>query len=473
MKKVIKISLIIIAILMLLTMNTHAFTAITSVDNKKIRVDDEVIYKIKLDKKVIASNFDIIYDFKSVELVESITTGLNVAKKNGKIACIYVDMKQQGIDEFEIKFKAIKKSDKTNISIENAKFRVAGQRQSYTLQNTQGLEDQTIVISNTNLTKLMWLAIIGTGIVIMMIVILLVIGIISGKKQMKDSKKIMSIILVLFILGSISTNVKAADSDIIMNFSKIGEEKIVQIMLSKDDVDRKVTKDEIISKNNTIISIKDANGYELANSDIVKTGDLITTSTGTNTVILYGDANGDGIICDTDDIMVIIDNYLGRIEIDDITKAAANLYNLDDILDTDDVMQMMNMYLGKLAGELLTKPIDKNENSEMVANHSIYIEGYSNNTQQPLTSLSVSYTTKDGQIKMKHIRDNNKVDIDLNDIEQSSANEVTLNIGNGNITLKITYDEEKKIVGVIVVKANLNYSVREVKENEINLAVYI
>ena len=475
MRYIVKISLIIITILMLLTINSHAFTATTSVDNDKIQVDDELVYKIKLDKKVIASNFDIIYDSESVELVESVTTGLNVAQKNGKIACIYVDMRQQGIDEFEIKFKALKRSKETTLSVENVKFRVVGQRQSYTLQNTQGLEEQVIEISNTSLTNLMWLSIIGIGVVIMTIVILLIVGIIMGKKQLKDSKKIMSIVLALFVLGTINSKVTAINNDIVINFSEIGEEKVVQILLTNDDEDRKVTKEEIISKNNTITSIKDENGNELANSDMVKTGDKIKTLNGTSTVILFGDANKDGYICDTDDIMIIIDNYLGAIETDDITKTAANLYNSDELLDTDDIMQMMDMYLGTLTGEMLTNPIsNNNENTEEItANHKIHIEGYSADTQQPLTSLSVSYTAKDGQVQMEYIRDNNKVDILLNDIEQSSTNQVTLNIENGSITLKITYDDNQRIVDVTVVTSDINYSIREFSENEISLSVYI
>ena len=475
MRYIVKISLIIITILMLLTINSHAFTATTSVDNDKIQVDDDVIYKIKLDKKVIASNFDIIYDSESVELVESVTTGLNVAKKNGKIACIYVDMRQQGIDEFEIKFKALRRSKETTLSVENVKFRVVGQRQSYTLKNTQGLEEQVIEISNTSLTNLMWLSIIGIGVVIMTIVILLIVGIIMGKKQLNNSKKIMSIVLALFVLGTINSNVTAINNDIVINFSEIGEEKVVQILLPNDDIDRKVTKEEIISKNNTITSIKDENGNELANSDMVKTGDIVQTANGTSTVILFGDANKDGYICDTDDIMIIIDNYLGTMQTDDITKTAANLYNLDDMLDTDDIMQMMDMYLGSLTGEILTNPVsDNNENTEEItANHKIHIEGYSADTQQPLTSLSVSYTAKDGQVQMEYIRDDNKVDIPLNNIEQSSTNQVTLNIENGSITLKITYDDNQRIVDVTVVTSDINYSIREFSENEINLAIYI
>lgn len=177
------------------------------------------------------------------------------------------------------------------------------------------------------------------------------------KKIIKTSLLLVVTIILLIILSS---NLKANADEMVINFSKIGEEKVVQILLSKDDDDRKVTKEEIMTKNNTIISIKDKTGNEIENSEILKTGYTLETANGTSTIILLGDANEDGYVCDTDDIMVIIDDYLGKVEANYITKTAANLYNNDDVLDTDDVMQMINMYLGKLEGQLLTTPIDDN-----------------------------------------------------------------------------------------------------------------
>lgn len=369
MKKILKISLLLISIIMLLTITSNAFTVETSVDKNDIKVGEEIVYKVKLDEKVIAANFDIVCNSKSFELVESKTTGLNVSEKDGKVACIYVDMNQQGINEFEIKFKAIKNEKEATFSLENVKFRVAGQKDSYTLKDTKGLEKQSVKVTTTVMTRLMWLAVIGIGVIVMESIILLITNKLKNKKEIKKSTKVMSIILALFVFGTLASNVEATSTDMVINFSKIGEEKIVQIVLPKDDSDRQVTKEEIMAKNNTITSIKDENGNEIQNSAIVKTGYKLQTANGTSTVVILGDANKDGYVCDTDDIMVIIDDYLGKVEADTTAKTAANLYNEDDMLDTDDVMQMINMYLGKIDESLLSSPIESNTEDEIEANY--------------------------------------------------------------------------------------------------------
>lgn len=170
MKKVIKISMLLVISIMLFETNSNAFTAKTSIDNKEITVGEIITYKIKLDKKVIATNFDISYNAESFEFIGSKTPGLNVSEKEGKVACIYLDIKQQGISEFQLEFKSKKSSKEETFSIENVKFRVAGQKESYTLKNTIGLEEQIVKINDTMLTKLMWIVIIGIGTILIAII---------------------------------------------------------------------------------------------------------------------------------------------------------------------------------------------------------------------------------------------------------------------------------------------------------------
>ena len=374
MKKITKISVLIISIMMLLTITSNAFTAETSVTSDNVKVGEEITYTIKLDSNVIAANFDIKYDDKNFELIGSNTTGLNVSKNGEVISCIYIDMNEQGTNEFAVRFKAIKKDKEATFSVENAKFRILGQQNSNTLQNTNGLAIQKVQVKNITMTSLLWLAVIGIGVIVMESIILVIANKIKSKKQLKVTKKMMTIVLALFTLGILSSNVKATENDVIINFSKVGEEKIVQILLSKDDSDRMITKEEVIAKNNTITSIKDENENEIQNTDIVKTGYKVQTANGTSTVVLLGDANKDGIVCDTDDIMVIINDYLGKQKADSIMKVAANLYNADDVLDTDDIMQMMNMYLGKLEGQILVNPIESN--TEEAVEKTVKLEMY-------------------------------------------------------------------------------------------------
>ena len=111
-----------------------------------------------------------------------------------------------------------------------------------------------------------------------------------------------------------------------------------------------ITKEELIGlyAENEITNVKNKDGVDLADTGKVKTLDKVVTSDGEYTVILAGDANEDGIICDTDDIMAIINDYIGKNKITNEEKYAANLINSDDVLDIDDIMQMIYKYLGKV-----------------------------------------------------------------------------------------------------------------------------
>lgn len=380
MKKIIKISILIITIMMLIPITSNAFTAKTSIDKDYIEVGDEVVYKISCDRKVIGANFSIEYDPKCFELVDSRTSGLNVATKGEEIMCIYANIEGKGINDFEVAFKATKPSKETTFSIGNVKFRAVGQKESYTFKSTSGLEDIDVKIDKTLAMSIVYIVIIGIGVIIMGVTILVV----SNKlKKSGILKKFLSSILALFIISSLAPKVEAVGNDIVINFSKLEGEKIVQIVLPKDDEDKQVTKQEIIAINNTITSIKDENGNEIQNDEIIKTGYTLETKNGISKIVLVGDANGDGYVCDTDDIMVIIDDYLGHAPANNIQKLAANLYNIDDILDIDDVMQMIDMYLGRLEDNLLIKPLQTNTEET--------------NTEIPKTQLKlgdvVSYTS--------------------------------------------------------------------------------
>lgn len=358
-KKTIKISLLIITIMMLMMATSNAFTAKTSVDKEDIEVGDEIVYKISCDRNVIGANFNIEYDSKCFEFIESRTNGLNVAKKNGFIACIYTNMENKGVNNFEIAFKAIKSNEEAIFSIDNVKFRLIGQKESNTITNTSGLDDAYVKIEKTFMMNIVYIIIIGIGVIILGITIFVIVNKI---KKSGIIEKFVSGILALILVSTLSLNVEAVENsnDIVINFSKLGEEKIVQIVLSKDDEDKQITKEEIVQKNDTIISIKDENGNEIANNEIIKTGYTLETRHGISKIILLGDANGDGYVCDIDDVMVIIDDYLGNETANDIQKIAANLCNTDDILDIDDVMQMIDMYLGTLENNLLVEPLQTN-----------------------------------------------------------------------------------------------------------------
>lgn len=493
MKRALKILILMIVIIISYTITVNAFTMDASIDKNELKVGEEIVYTINLDETIIATNFQINYNYSDFELIGSKTTGLNVAKKGEKIACIYADISGTGTDTFKISFRATKETSKASFSIEDAKFRADGQKTSYTgnqiiggtevvevkvnkvvlpEDNTNNNTNNNVANGNDGSTSSDKLPQTGDNNMIIAIIIAGGIFVISRKIKLKKMKDILPVVLITILLGGIlvlpsSTRVNAAEGEMIVKLSLT--EKKAEIMLAANDEDRKITKSEVQLANSFIKSIKNENGNEIADNDILKTGYIINDNL---QVVLYGDANKDGIICDTDDIMVIMDTYLGKANPDNIVFSAANLYNTDEVLDIDDIMQMMDMYLGKLTGELLLNPIT-NSNDTLTTNHKIHIEGYDTNTQKPLTNLTVSYTSKDGQVQMEYARADNKIDIDLNNIQQSSENEITLNIGNESIILQIEYNDNQEIVNVNTISASLNYSIKGFEKDTINLDVYI
>ena len=74
-------------------------------DKSTLLAGEEFIYTVNLSTSVVATNFNINYNSTYFELVGAVTPGLAVAKKDGKIACIYADINGVGTDKLQIKFK--------------------------------------------------------------------------------------------------------------------------------------------------------------------------------------------------------------------------------------------------------------------------------------------------------------------------------------------------------------------------------
>lgn len=137
--KVLKLVMFVIIGIMIFTVYTDAFSIEPSTNNISVKPGEEIIYRVKSDEKVVATNFKINYDNEAFELVRSNTSGLNVAEKNGKIACIYADMSGVGTDNFEIVLKAKMANKNVNFSMEDAKFRTVNAKTSYTGNQIEGI----------------------------------------------------------------------------------------------------------------------------------------------------------------------------------------------------------------------------------------------------------------------------------------------------------------------------------------------
>lgn len=123
-----------------------------------------------------------------------------------------------------------------------------------------------------------------------------------------------------------------------------------------------------------ILKIAGAKGNKIENSENIATGYVVTTphpySNGEQVVgvetnyeiLLYGDANGDGKICNSLDVNVIRQDYVFNNKAEGVYKKAADLY-ADDVLNVRDVQRMVKKYLATLDGSLVTPfPGDKDIN---------------------------------------------------------------------------------------------------------------
>lgn len=166
-----------------------------------------------------------------------------------------------------------------------------------------------------------------------------------------------TIIIILFITLFIVNKSLALDNNVkdIKYYNKLAEnENVVTILLDEKTVSRKATKKEVMEHDSKIQNIKDSNSNILKDTDLVKTGDYITINDTDYLVVLYGDVNKDGYICDIDDIMIIKNNYSGVREVDNIEKLSANLVS-DDVLDNQDIARMIKIYLRLLDSNLTTQ----------------------------------------------------------------------------------------------------------------------
>lgn len=170
-------------------------------------------------------------------------------------------------------------------------------------------------------------------------------------------KYLVSILLSIIIALTVNIVYGANDNlkDIKYYNNLIKNENIVTILLNKNTKTRKTTKKEVMNFDKNITKIKASKGNELKETDVVKTGDYITINKTDYKVVLYGDVNKDGYICDIEDIMIIENNYLGKKNVSQIEKLAGNLQNNDNTLDIEDIMKMANTYLGTLKTDIISK----------------------------------------------------------------------------------------------------------------------
>ena len=187
------------------------------------------------------------------------------------------------------------------------------------------------------------------------------------KKKAKELDKLfvlLPIVAVLSLSGTVRAE-KIADNDNLQagTFTNLISGKNVlainpkKAFETKNVIDVKVI-ENIFENEGKVTALKDKDGKNLELTvKSIPTGAVATIEYGETkdyVILLYGDANGDGKICDVSDIDVIRQDYVFNKKAEGVYKLAADLY-VDNKLDVRDIQRMVSKYLGKLDGGLVNK----------------------------------------------------------------------------------------------------------------------
>ena len=95
------------------------------------------------------------------------------------------------------------------------------------------------------------------------------------------------------------------------------------------------------------VSIKNAAGNNLGNTEKLTTGSTITFSTGESyTVVIYGDLTGDGLI-NSADLLKMRQYLLGQVNLSDAYLEAARLINVSGSINSADLLRLRQYLLGQ------------------------------------------------------------------------------------------------------------------------------
>ena len=173
----------------------------------------------------------------------------------------------------------------------------------------------------------------------------------------KIGKIALVIILIFILLFSICPKAFATNGNEMSISSKDGIGNTIEIISGNTNSIRSESVADVVSyltgQNITVNSITNHKGVsvDLTSTALIGTGYVLDTNNGNYSVIVYGDANGDGE-ADAGDMKIIIDNFLGIKQASPIAKIAVDVYK-DGDLDAADLKQVLDSFLGNLTGSIL------------------------------------------------------------------------------------------------------------------------
>lgn len=134
----------------------------------------------------------------------------------------------------------------------------------------------------------------------------------------------------------------------------VSDKEVVTVLINEVSKREKITKSELMAFDKKITDVKNLYREDKKDTDLIKTGDYVYIGDNEYKVILYGDVNRDGTICDIQDIMYVLDMIDGTREKDESRIIAGNIDNVNAVTDVQDVIRMANIFLGIYTSQIIT-----------------------------------------------------------------------------------------------------------------------
>lgn len=398
--------LIAMIILVAMSVKSSAVTLSTSETPSTVNSGSEFSIVLKFDEKITAVNAHILYDKDLVTMSASNSQGIAIEPEysEGDLALIYSTFNATD-NTFKITAKA------ANVTEEKvAEFKVTD-LQLTTETSEESLNSQTFKVTikptvspvdtpvDTTVTNKKQLAKTGERSIILLIIgAIAIVAVVTGIKTKKTKLFVMLPLLVAVTIAGKTAEAKtvgvASDkttTGILSEMPDLNGIKAIGVsandtFLANDaDVHEKdkLTKtdlkkffDENDIENPTITS---EDGKTTRNdTDRLATGDIIKSGSTEYKLVIFGDANGDGMICNSLDIRIIVHDYLGNAEEENvkkaegITKIAANIFVEEKNenryrLNVFDINRMKLKYIAKESGNpIIGDTLIKNESDESI-----------------------------------------------------------------------------------------------------------
>jgi len=166
----------------------------------------------------------------------------------------------------------------------------------------------------------------------------------------------MAIALLLINVASVyaAEEVISPVSDVKYYKSLVSDREVVTVLINEASNKEKITKAELMAFDKRITDVKDLYRDDKKETALIKTGDYVYIGKDEYKVILYGDVNRDGTICDIQDMMYILDMLDGTKEKDEMRSIAGNIDNSNNTADVQDVLRMANIFLGIFNQRMIT-----------------------------------------------------------------------------------------------------------------------